>query len=214
VNEHILSKTSFGRLVPIGPGQPLAVGVGRRLTYVDDVIGFSTDPVQLNAYIPELHTAYAAANLCPNLPKLVMASTSAVALGLQFDGVRREFRPRTERLVEVIQATRFILKKRFLSGKGMQILISYWIWFALLFRPALSIFSSVFAFAEKFKLIKRPQLLWHSVRGELEAMCRIAPLLVANLAAPVFIKTNIYKISANARGTLLTTLPNRVQQRS
>jgi hypothetical protein len=28
------------------------------------------------------------------------------------------------------------------------------------------------------------------------------------------IKTNIYKISANARGTLLTTLPNRVQQRS
>ena len=185
----LLSSTSIGRqLQLVGPGSSCEVGGGRYFPYVDDIVAISGDALLLDSGLLDIQSTFARAGLPSNEPKLITPTTAGVALGLAFDGVRHEWRPRPEKLTRLLDATRWVLHRRFLSSKGLQILVSHWIWFALLFRPSLAIFSAVFAFIQKFKFDLRPHLLWHGVRGELEAMCRVAPLMVARMRTPFFRK--------------------------
>jgi len=188
VNEFVLASTPLFALRPIGPTQDGDIGIGRRGIYIDDAFAVSYDKSQLDRCVPAMHSAYRAANLEPNSKKEVLPCTSAQILGLEFDGTRHIIRPRPEKLILLIQATRWVLLHRFSTGRALQMLVSHWMWFCLLVRPSLCILSAVFAFINKFSTTRRPQLLWHNVRGELEALCRLAPLFEAHLDAPLFSK--------------------------
>jgi hypothetical protein len=185
LHTHVLAPTRFGKLPSLGLGQSPVVGAaGVAGVYVDDSFAFGTDPIFLNSLLPEMDAAYARAGLHTKWSKVVPATVRATVLGLDFDGVAHTLRPPPHKLLTLVQATRYIVARRHASSHAVSILLGHFVWFCLLFRPSLSVMSAVYAFVRTYKASAAPHLLWKSVCGELEALCRLAPLMVARLDLP------------------------------
>lgn len=104
-------------------------------------------------------------------------------VGIVLGGPRSDARPRSERLWEGILATEEVIRRGEVPVDWVASLAGYWCWNMLLFRPALAVLDELYRCirsAEPGMMI----VLSPRVKRELQACWAVAPLLVANLAAP------------------------------
>lgn len=167
-------------------GDPLCVDMelraGRVLhaLVIDDLLLFGTDrervaTTQLRYLAEGRRRGYA------YKPEKLVAPTDgpAPALGLEFDGSAGTLRLGAAKMQALVAATRSAVRKGEMRAVDLQSLLGRWVWCMLPARPALSIFSAVFALTKR--MARGSVKLWPSVKRELEAAADIAPLLEANL---------------------------------
>ena len=117
-----------------------------------------------------------------------------VSLGYEVDLGSREFRPDKERLVRLLQGTRALLRRSEVKPRWVSVVAGHWAWLFTLYPAFFSIFQEVYLFLERSKTPWHPKgmyggweekKVWSgSVRSELRRAAQLAPLLLANVAAP------------------------------
>lgn len=155
----------------------------RHLVYIDDLIFIGHDRDDIEYLQQEYCQRMDAKEFKVKRSKIVKPTTNGVeCLGVEVNGNDYTIGVHPKKLNQLIHDTRQVLYNGSCTGRALAKLIGKWTWAMLLFRPALSIFDSVYRFIQTsdrlcFKL-------WSSVRYELECVIGIAPLLWSSLDNP------------------------------
>lgn len=172
-------------------GDPLCVDYALRpgrvlhAVCIDDVLLFGLNPVAVARVQQAYLEAGRRAGYSYKPEKLIEPTADgAPVLGLEFHGRTGTLRLKPEKMEALVTATRAAVAQGRMRAIDLQSLIGHWVWASLPCRPALSVFSAVFALAQRYK--RGTVKLWPSVQRELMAAADVAPLLVANLSAPSF----------------------------
>jgi hypothetical protein len=191
-HENVLQASpEFAALGPIKHELPANVSNGRGGLYIDDV--FAVTPVRMQGsddpLTDSIRKAYAISGLTESVKKhQPPAVVGNKALGLIFDGERGIWYPPPTKLSALVWATRLLVFRGYVSSKGLQRIVGLWQWYGLLQRPILSVFRAVYAFIEKYRLLKQRRKLWPTVAAELTIMAGLAPLLVGHCKRSTFKK--------------------------
>ena len=109
--------------------------------------------------------------------EITSASTSNEFVGLEFKGNRVSIKRR--RLWRIKFAIDTVLRRKFLSGACLRILVGHITWALLIRREGFALLSSCYMFIEKHT--DKQTRLWPSVLRELSQIESILPLLSAEL---------------------------------
>ncbi|CAE7388043.1 unnamed protein product [Symbiodinium sp. CCMP2592] len=93
--------------------------------------------------------------------------TEVTALGVDLDGTKLCAKITSKRFHRVRQAIRGILQRKRVSGKVLEIVVGHATFCAMLCRPLLSIFNTVYKYIRSCYF--KPEFLWGTVRQELQA---------------------------------------------
>lgn len=185
VHDHCLySRTALNpRYNVLQLSQPLLTHTIHAL-YIDDncLIGVSEHDVQQQ--YQSCLAAYDATGFIVKREKCTVATTEPTeVLGITVDGYRREMYVAPTRLKKLLGQTVYILSKTQCTGTELSRLLGHWTWAIMLRRPAFAMLRLSYASINRYK--GQHHVLWPSVRAELLALIGIAPMLYANIAAPV-----------------------------
>jgi hypothetical protein len=171
---------------------------------IDDVLLFGLDPVAVAHAQQEYLKAGRRAGFIYKPEKLVLPTADgAPVLGLQFDGRAGTLRLQPGKMHALVAATRAAAAQGQLRAVDFQSLLGRWVWAMLPCRPSLSLFSAVFALAQRYR--RGTVKLWPSAKRELLAAADVAPLLVADLSARVF--GRIVASDASSTGLGVVAMP-------
>ena len=92
------------------------------------------------------------------------------------------------------------LRKNWASGEELSIIVGHLAFASLLRRELLSCFSAVYAF---IRFVNKPQMLWDSVRRELQWALALLPLARRDLAAQCWHQVHASDASPWGRGILV-----------
>ena len=191
-------------------GDPLCVDYALRpgrvlhAVCIDDVLLFGLDPVAVARVQQEYLVAGRRAGYIYKPEKLVTPTADGAAvLGLHFDGRAGTLRLQPAKMHALVAATREAVERGQLRAVDLQSLVGRWVWAMLPCRPSLSVFSAVFALAQRYR--RGTVQLWPSVKRELLAAADIAPLLAADLSAPTF--GRIVAADASSTGLGVVAMP-------
>ena len=127
--------------------------------------------------------AWESAGVVSSAKKRVTAAREATELGAEINGDHKTLGVSTGKLVKVIQATLWMLSRRFLNRKHAQILAGRWIFILQFRRPAMGYLQKTWKFiGSKTPLTAQ---LREIVKQEFLCLISVAPLLHCNLGAGV-----------------------------
>jgi hypothetical protein len=130
-------------------------------------------------------------------------------VGLSLNGITHRLSLPLPKLSRLIADTEVLLRRHYISGSDLQRIVGRWTWAALVRRPSLSIFNSVYAFGQRFGDWIMP--LWASCRRELNMMMGIAPLLFGSLSLPYCPWMVATDASMTGIGVVSTPIPATTQ---
>ena len=160
------------------------VGLGRILTYIDDVIFFGTHQRTVERVQDRYESCVADHGFNSKQSKRVRPTSNPVdCLGASVHGARRVVRVDPSELARIVSDTVNFAMQPLCSGHQLSRIVGAWTWVFLINRSALSIFSAVYQFIATAGDRSIP--LWRSVLHELAVTADIAPLLFTSLASPV-----------------------------
>ena len=147
--------------------------------YIDDLNLYGTDPATMNAAMDQYLAAMEVTHLPAKPSKVVRPSSDGVeCLGVVVDGGAGEVGMAVPKLQVLRGSTLRLLEVSECTGRELSHIVGRWNWAMLVRRPAMAVFSAVYRFIEVAKDLRFT--LWPSVRRELWAVSRLAPLLFAN----------------------------------
>jgi hypothetical protein len=152
--------------------------------YIDDVFLFCTDKGGTEQLMDRLIRAYPGVGLVVKQSKLVRACRRTEVLGLEVDGFRGTVALAPAKIVKLQSAVASLLQRGRCSGEHLSSLLGNLTWAALVRRPCLSVFQTVYRFVQVAGARVCP--LWRSVRNELEAVYGLLPLMFARVGSPCF----------------------------
>jgi hypothetical protein len=156
----------------------------RLMLYLDDLTFLGPDRALVDAALDSYLDACSKNRFLVKQSKCSRAAPHGDSLGFDIDGVSGRVGLSVNKLQQLRVKTFALLRRTFVSGLDLSQLVGAWTWAALVRRPALSIFCSVYRFIEAAG--RRVFRLWDSVRRELQIMADIAPLLFASMRQPSF----------------------------
>lgn len=169
-------------LTRLDPSKPLSQLDVIRGIYIDDVLNWGCSASTSNAALEASGVAYNVVGFRLKATKRCAAAQQQTGLGVDFDGVRRQFRVAPTKIQTIIAETVTVV---FTCGKvdvaTVRSLVGRWLWACMVRRPSLSLLSKTFAFINRFQSGKAK--LWMSCKRELAALCALAPALVGSTAA-------------------------------
>lgn len=165
----------------ITPDNDFFVDRVRHAAYIDDVFLMGHDP----AAVASLQTNYIASaehtGLVVKYSKVVRPSTDGVeVLGLELDGRRGTLGLSVPKLQSLVEETSRLLRHGYATGLELSRLVGKWTWAMLARRPTLSVFNSVYRFAQVAD--SRLFTLWPTCRRELQVAMGLAPLMWCSLS--------------------------------
>lgn len=130
-------------------------------------------------------SAYAAAKLVENPRKRQHLSAEPVqVLGLSFRGAEGRVVPPEDDLADLVVHSLAVASQASVRPSVIRSVVGRWLWFGLLNRPFLSVFSAVFAFTQRYGDSDAPVDLWPRVALELRVAVGLAPLLAVDTRLP------------------------------
>lgn len=199
VHEHFLAHDPAMPAQPrIGRDQPVDPAKGAHVVYIDD---FNMMHGQRDIIDSEFQTSrarYPANGLDNNTKKDVPPTQEAKVLGLVVNGRRGRLELPAEKCTQLILATQSLLSIGECSGHTLSKVIGHWTWFALVRRPALSVFNAAYQFTVSAGA--RVRRLWPSVRRELMVICDLAPLIWSSITNDWFDRAVAFDASTLAAG--------------
>ena len=96
-------------------------------------------------------------------------------LGIEFNGELKCFRPSGKRHWKIRLALEAFLEAPKVTGKALEVLLGHCTYLAMLQRPLLSCFASVYKFVRRYRHSWAP--LWPTAREELESFLYLMPLI-------------------------------------
>lgn len=132
------------------------------------------------------------------------AYTGVEVTGLAINGIQGTIGVAPAKLVSLCQQTLALARAPLVSEPELSTLLGRWTWAALVRRPALSVFGSVYKWTTANN--RRAAPLWPSARLELAIMCALAPLLCADLSSSWFDKTIAVDASSTGQGVVAAPL--------
>ena len=161
------------------PSTDLNIDRLRHSVYIDDLNLYGTDPATMNAAMDQYLAAMEVTHLPAKPSKVVRPSSDGVeCLGVVVDGGAGEVGMAVPKLQVLRGSTLRLLEVSECTGRELSHIVGRWNWAMLVRRPAMAVFSAVYRFIEVAKDLRFT--LWPSVRRELWAVSRLAPLLFAN----------------------------------
>lgn len=152
---------------------------------IDDLLLFGLEPALVAHRQQQYLEAGRRAGYVYKPEKTVLPTADgAPVLGLELHGRAGTLRLAPSKMEALVAATRAAVAQRRMRAIDFQSLVGRWVWAVLPCRPALSIFSAVFALAQRMR--RGTVALWPSVCRELTAAADLAPLLLADLTAQPF----------------------------
>jgi hypothetical protein len=185
-HQHIVSSASIESSLMLSP-IPHILDEPEVMVYIDDATTIAAAPhlVQARAVQAQLAEIYSARKLTENPSKRKPASGApTVILGLEFDGKHGRIMPSPSDLQDLIDATSRLLAAAQVTTTDVRSIVGRWLWFGLLNRPFISMFSATFAFIKSFADFAGPIVLWERVKVELNMAIDLAPLLVVSTRLP------------------------------
>jgi hypothetical protein len=153
--------------------------------YLDDITWFGPSAAVVDAAVARYVARCAARGWPVKLSKCQPAALRGVeSLGCEIDGITGRVGVSPAKLLALVRSTQQLLAAGNATGRQLAALVGSWTWAALVRRPALALFGSVYRFIEAAK--DRCFRLWPSVVTELLTLTRLAPLLFADLRATWF----------------------------
>lgn len=152
-------------------------GVG---TYIDDQLALSLEAERSVSLIKELVEV----EITPvKESKIQLAAPGKAVQGWGIElGATGVFQPPPLKLSALVHRTYAVIKAVYLPTKALLSLIGKWLWFALLVRPTLSVFTPLFRQGRSRHFMVR---LWPSSVKALRQLISISPLLCVDPARPV-----------------------------
>ena len=165
-----------------GPAIPrfLDPGVDGVGTYIDDQLALNLDDKRSVSLIKELVDV----EITPVKESKIQLAAPGKAVqgwGIELDGTG-VFQPPPLKLSVLVRRTWQVINGVFLPTNALLSLIGKWLWFALLVRPTLSVFTPLFRQGRSRHFMVR---LWPASIKALRQLIAISPLLSANPARPV-----------------------------
>ena len=174
--------TDYAQLDPterITSTSSLRIGRSRHCAYIDDLTLIGTDRALLQRQLDRYLVAAASVGLEPNHNKTIDPCTRAEVVGLEIDGEELSIGVAPHKLHRLINDTRALLARGRATADDMQRIVGRWTWACLIRRPSLSVFSSVYRFAETARRV--PFTIWDGCAAELNCVIGLAPLLYSSL---------------------------------
>lgn len=126
-------------------------------------------------------------------------------LGVEFNSELRCYRPTRDRYWNVLLSARWLLKRRSVSGKQLEILLGHSTYLSMLRRSALSCFAACY-FAACYKYVRAFYdgfgRLWDSVRREIRTFVGLMPLIVSDWDMPWHLTAVAYDSCPEGRGSV------------
>ena len=174
-----LAFETAGRLPSFAVPTLISSTKGAADVYIDDLLSLGLSPRQANML---LTAARRAAPVPIKEEKFVLAveGKSALFWGIELtkDGL---LVPQQGRLRLLIDRTRELLAREFVSVRDLQALTGKWLWQVMLCRLLLSLFNPLF---RQCRASGRAVRWWPSTRTVLQRLIVLSPLLVADPARP------------------------------
>ena len=133
---------------------------GYYYVYVDNLWVIDTDRPRVEQALDDLQAIFNGLGL--NLHKSEVGSVDVEALGCILDGYSKESRLNPSRLWRLRQGILALLRRGRCTGLSLEIIIGHCTSCALMFRPSLSIFNTVYSFIQASCYDVGP--LWQTVR--------------------------------------------------
>ena len=109
-------------------------------------------------------------------------STEIEVLGVAVGGHPPFARPKRDNFWSLFEATVFLISLDYATGDAVEVIVRHWTWFALLARPILAIWDTVYEFSRRFRG-HPPQPLWKSVKRELSCMLGVSVFIRSDLSS-------------------------------
>jgi hypothetical protein len=185
-HQHILAAADIKASLMLSP-VPHILDDPEVMVYIDDATTVAAAPylVQARAVQARLTEIYAARGLTENPSKQKQAAPDPVViLGLLFDGKCGRITPSPADLQDLIEGTKRVLAAVQVTTTDLRSIVGRWLWFGLLNRPFISIFSATFALIKACAEFAGPIVLWEKVQIELGMAIDLAPLLIISTRLP------------------------------
>lgn len=165
---------------PLCTNMTLSAGRVLHAVCIDDLLLFGTDEVAVSRCQVTYVTAGRKRGYVYKPEKMTGPSSGDTpVLGLQFNGREGTLGLSAHRTQALVAATRQAVASGAMRAVDLQSLVGHWVWAMLPRRPALSVFTAIFALTQRLK--RGSVALWPSARRELSLAADIAPLLQADL---------------------------------
>lgn len=152
--------------------------------YIDDNCLLGTSETDVQQQYELCLAAYTAAGLLAKREKCTAATTEPTeVLGITVDGYRQQMYVAPTKMRKLLGQTVYMLSKTHCTGQELARLLGHWTWAIMLRRPAFAMLRLTYIYINTYKHINHQ--LWPCVRDELLALIGIAPMLYANIAAPI-----------------------------
>ena len=153
---------------------------GHYYVYVDNLGVIGTDAEHVGHVLDELQGIFDGMGL--DLRKSEVGACNVEALGCVLDGHNRESRLNPTRLWRLRQGIRALLQRGKCTGRALEVMIGHCTFCALMFRPSLSIFNTVYSCIQASYYCVSP--IWRTVREKLQCFRGILLLLCQDWSRP------------------------------
>ena len=178
----------------------------RHALYIDDINLIGPDPEPIRAFARAYTSVMERLGFPINTDKFEPPSTSPKdILGIQLHPQRLTYGLDPEKLDSLVHDTLSLCAAP-CSPRQVQEIVGRWTWAMLVRRPALSIFSAVYAFAS-LPSATTPRPLWPSCVTELRLAAGIAPLLNTSLGIRPFSSCLATDASSTGWGACKAPIP-------
>lgn len=177
----------------------------RHQVYIDDLLLFGYDAAELgraqDAYIDAMRRL----GFVIKASKVVRPSADGVpCLGLEVHGRDRTVGLSVAKLDALRADTRRLLAVGQCTGTDLAHIVGRWTWAALVCRPALSVFNSVYRFIESAR--GRRFFVWRSAARELMLMMDLSPLMFVETSVGWFDRVVATDASTEGMGVVAAPL--------
>jgi hypothetical protein len=204
IHQHLLNiETKLNDKDRINSNNDLLLNRTRHLVYIDDLIIIGHDRNEIDLFQKDYCIQMENKNFKVKQSKIIPPTSTGVdCLGMELNGNDFTIGIHPIKLNQLIYDTRQLLFNGYCTGRALSRIVGKWTWSMLVFRPALSIFNSVYRFIESSDRICFK--LWTTVRYELECCIGIAPLLWSSLDNPWWDKVIATDASMIGQGVCAT----------
>lgn len=181
----------------------------RYAIYLDDLNIFALSQAQGDAALDQYLAAADDEGLLIKRLKTHRSACQGVdVIGLSPDGHRRTIGVAPPKLLALCAHTLAVIRAPLVSEESLSAIVGKWTWAALVQRPCLSAFASVYLWIRVNTGRVAP--LWPSAKIELAIMCAMAPFLVADLSLPWLTDVAAVDASTKGQGVTVASLPKSI----
>lgn len=169
---HIDTKTQLHVSNRINSDNDLRLNRPRHQVYIDDLILFGPEPLRLSQLQQQYIDSVQLEGLPVKMTKVVTPSADGVdCIGLEVHGTRHEVGVKVDKLDELCSETAYFIDSDECSGLELSQLVGKWTWAALVNRPLLSVFSSVYRYVQCAG--SRVFRIWPSINLNFSSSCNL-----------------------------------------